>query len=43
MTEREPAAVLAEVNDRVGTITLNRPERRNAVNGPLAAGLDAAV
>jgi 2-(1,2-epoxy-1,2-dihydrophenyl)acetyl-CoA isomerase len=38
----EPA-VLTEVVDRVGIITLNRPERRNAVNGPLAAGLDAAV
>jgi 2-(1,2-epoxy-1,2-dihydrophenyl)acetyl-CoA isomerase len=35
--------VLTEVVDKVGIITLNRPERRNAVNGPLAAGLDAAV
>jgi 2-(1,2-epoxy-1,2-dihydrophenyl)acetyl-CoA isomerase len=38
----EPA-VLTEVVDKVGTITMNRPERRNAVNGALAGGLDAAV
>ena len=36
-------AVLTAVFDRVGIITMNRPERRNAVNGALAAGLDAAV
>ena len=30
-------------DDKVGIITLNRPERRNAVNGPLAQELDAAV
>jgi len=35
--------VLTEVVDRIGIITMNRPERRNAVNGPLAAALDAAV
>jgi 2-(1,2-epoxy-1,2-dihydrophenyl)acetyl-CoA isomerase len=35
--------VLTEVLDRVGVITLNRPERRNALNGPLVAALDAAV
>ena len=28
---------------RVGIITLNRPEARNAVNGDVAAGLEAAV
>ncbi|MGD9703418.1 MAG: enoyl-CoA hydratase/isomerase family protein [Acidimicrobiia bacterium] len=42
-----PAAPLpvvrTEVVDRIGIITMNRPERRNAVNGPLASGLDAAV
>jgi 2-(1,2-epoxy-1,2-dihydrophenyl)acetyl-CoA isomerase len=42
MSERAPV-VLTDVTDRIGTITLNRPERRNAVNGPLAAALDAAV
>lgn len=37
-------AVLTEVTgNRVGIITMNRPERRNAVNGPLAEQLDAAV
>lgn len=35
--------VLLDVTDRIGTITLNRPERRNALNGELIAGLDAAV
>ncbi len=32
-----------EVVERVGIITLNRPERRNALNGELIAALDAAV
>lgn len=32
-----------EVRGRVALITLNRPEARNAVNGDLAAGLEAAV
>ena len=35
--------VLTDVTQRVGTITMNRSERRNAINGPLAAALDAAV
>jgi 2-(1,2-epoxy-1,2-dihydrophenyl)acetyl-CoA isomerase len=39
-----PAPVLStEVDDRIGIITLNRPERRNALNGELMAALDAAV
>jgi 2-(1,2-epoxy-1,2-dihydrophenyl)acetyl-CoA isomerase len=42
MNEEAPV-VLTDVSDRIGTITLNRPARRNAVNGPLAAALDAAV
>ena len=32
-----------EVVDRVGVLTLDRPERRNALNGTLIAALDAAV
>ena len=28
---------------RVATITLNRPEARNAVNGDVATGLEAAI
>ena len=28
---------------RVATITLNRPEARNAINGDVAAGLEAAI
>ena len=36
-------AVLAEQRDRVLIITLNRPEVRNAVDGELAAGMEAAV
>jgi 2-(1,2-epoxy-1,2-dihydrophenyl)acetyl-CoA isomerase len=35
--------ILTEVDDRVGTITLNRPHRRNALNGELIVALDAAV
>jgi 2-(1,2-epoxy-1,2-dihydrophenyl)acetyl-CoA isomerase len=38
-----PEDILVDVADRVGTITLNRPERRNALNGDLIAALDAAV
>ena len=32
-----------EVRGRVALITINRPEARNAVNGDVAAGLEAAV
>ncbi|MHB8463999.1 MAG: enoyl-CoA hydratase/isomerase family protein [Acidimicrobiales bacterium] len=39
-----PAPVLiTEVTDRIGVITLNRPERRNALNPELMRALDAAV
>jgi 2-(1,2-epoxy-1,2-dihydrophenyl)acetyl-CoA isomerase len=48
MAERAAAAgadpvILTEVTDRVGTITLNRPNRRNALNGELIGALDDAV
>ena len=39
----ETAVVLTEVVDRVAIVTMNRPERRNALDGTLVAGLDAAV
>jgi enoyl-CoA hydratase len=32
-----------ERNGHVGTITINRPEARNAVNGDVAAGIEAAI
>jgi len=32
-----------QASDRVATITLNRPEARNAVNGDVATGLEAAI
>jgi 2-(1,2-epoxy-1,2-dihydrophenyl)acetyl-CoA isomerase len=35
--------ILTEIVDRIGVITLNRPERRNALNGELIAALDDAV
>ncbi len=35
--------VLVEVEDRVATVTLNRPEARNAISGELHGQLDAAV
>ena len=35
--------VLFERRDHVAIITLNRPEARNAVNGDLAAGVEAAI
>ncbi len=35
--------VMVEVRGNVVVIRLNRPEARNAVNGPLAAGLEAGI
>jgi len=35
--------ILVDVTDQIGTITLNRPARRNALNGELIAALDEAV
>ena len=35
--------ILTEVVDRIGLITMNRPERRNALNSELMAALDGAV
>ena len=32
-----------EVTDQIGTITLNRPEARNAISGQLTRELDEAV
>ncbi|HEY8547935.1 MAG TPA: enoyl-CoA hydratase-related protein [Acidimicrobiales bacterium] len=38
-----PPVLRTEVADRICTITLNRPERRNALDGTTIAALDAAV
>ena len=35
--------VLFEKRGRIGIITLNRPEARNAVNGDVASGVEAAI
>lgn len=43
-TDTAQREVLFEVVDEhIAVVTLNRPERRNAVNGAVAQGLDAAV
>lgn len=42
MSATEPV-ILTDVADRIATITLNRPERRNALNDELIGALDAAV
>jgi 2-(1,2-epoxy-1,2-dihydrophenyl)acetyl-CoA isomerase len=39
----EGPVLLTDVTDRIGTITLNRPNRRNALNGELIGALDDAV
>ena len=39
----EEPVILVDVTDQIGTITLNRPARRNALNGELIAALDDAV
>jgi enoyl-CoA hydratase len=38
-----PDAVLYESDGPIALITLNRPEARNAVNGAVASGLEAAI
>src|SRR4051794_8004223 len=38
-----PDIVLYETRGRIGLIMLNRPEARNAVNGDVAAGVEAAI
>ncbi|MEZ5341563.1 MAG: enoyl-CoA hydratase-related protein [Acidimicrobiales bacterium] len=32
-----------DVNDHIAVITINRPEARNAVNGEVATGIEAAL
>lgn len=43
MTDDPTTPVLVDGDGPVATITLHRPERRNAINGPLRRGLRAAV
>jgi 2-(1,2-epoxy-1,2-dihydrophenyl)acetyl-CoA isomerase len=42
-TEVDREILRTEVRDRIATITLNRPDRRNALNGHLILALDDAV
>jgi len=42
-TGPDAPVLVTEVTDRIGVLTLNRPARRNALNGELIAALDAAV
>lgn len=37
------SAVLTEITDRIGIITLNRPDKRNALSPELISGLHAAI
>jgi enoyl-CoA hydratase len=43
VTAADAGPVLVDVDDGVATITLNRPEARNAINGALGIGLARAV
>ncbi len=43
VTDNEESVILTEVVHRIGTITMHRPHRRNALNGALIAALDEAV
>ena len=44
MTDALPTpAIRLEVNDTVATVTISRPERRNALNHAALEQLDAAV
>lgn len=42
-TSAAPAVLIERLPDHVALVTLNRPEARNAVNGDVARGLEAAI
>jgi 2-(1,2-epoxy-1,2-dihydrophenyl)acetyl-CoA isomerase len=42
-SEDDAPVILSEITGRIGIITLNRPQRRNALNGALIEALDEAV
>jgi enoyl-CoA hydratase/carnithine racemase len=43
VTDTSDVVLYEEVGDHIAVVTLNRPEKRNAVNAALAAGVDACV
>ena len=38
-----PVLLFARVDEHIALVTLNRPEKRHAINGALARAIDAAV
>jgi enoyl-CoA hydratase len=42
-TDADTDVLLVDVDERIATITMNRPDRRNAINGAMGLGLARAI